>query len=1289
MSFKKSFCLILLFQFFGTICFAQKLTQTPEFILKQIDEGKFEEALTDLNQIKDKETLENTTVSLYRNFVENIVNHKFHSRITLQDSIFWVTIKSKYLKAFGVYNSLEKKYVVAPVYDSIIVYPIFEKQFIKVFKKKQQALLDVDGKVIIPLGKYGNIYPISNELFVADKRTEQKHSIQAPFRIFNLQGELILDNQNLDHHQGRIDIPHFIQTRDSIGKVKIFDVKQKKVIYENLKYCLDNTYAFHNNEIADLNLEAETQRFVLMKAENGNFVYHVVNDELVQLKEFDTYIDNFTDLTFLENKLSSLINLKKNVTLNENQYGDHDKYIIVKKNNKFGIYNLFRNTFYKQPIYDSISPIGNTFYQGKWTNLIFDKEIVKPFFNLNQGLLFKEKNKIGLLDYQGNIIAQPIYDEIKNIGYSMFYLRKGKKWGFINTEKDALLVEPNYDYFDRDEEYNLNAYQNLKVTKFTELGKKVNPKPLIDKNIQYSNFEDDFRFNYVQYFDLERLRFQKNNLYGLADLDKNEIVPPIYTSISLSSNNNFLVTKNDTLFGLIDQNGKQLIPPNYLTIDGDTFSRENLYVVGNDENVKAIFNGYGEMVHPFSIHEIKAIKSVNETLSYSIIFEEIDTHPVTFSVNQNVIKSYGDSVIKLEKNKVSRVDLNAANCYFLSKDKIVFINRNNKFYGFYHLLTGVKSPVMYNGYMVMNDSLLIVKKGKKFDALLDNSFAETPLPKPFDYRENNHYFFKEDNVYGIMNNQFQEANFKYPVLKPFYKFSETIFYSEAFKAKANTLFLFSSNAASKKLGLIDFSGKIIAKPERYDAIHLLFFKEHESENVFKTNPFLKPYKDKLFYGVTNFDSSSQITIFTEDNVTVTQFEKESQQTWRFAKFNQAIILQNSKEIKILSFDNKGKSLTIPFGNFQEREDGSYLNSISLPNNFQKTTIYDAQGKILFDKTFDRKEGISTINYENYIAINKNKYGIYNGKSEIGVPFNYDYIEEINAKTFIAKRNTKFGIIDYENTVLLDFVYDTISKKPSVRSTRYNTNTFLNSIEVKRNQLVGLLDAINFKTIIPVSFDAIKIYSYSLIANKDSLHVVYDFKGNELFKANVDSITVTEYSGFKFFKKGKEVFMNKDGEIVAENPNKYVSHEQKLKLEYCVEKENKHYLSHNNQIIHSIPISTINEQNIEMEDEKTVDFLLIEDEQKKLALFDKSLNSILPFAFDEISITNNLDFLIVKQKGKFGVVNFKNQIIIPIKYDQIEFDNGQQLFKVRIKDINYKLSPLNKVLSKKQIKKEID
>ncbi|WP_299517907.1 WG repeat-containing protein, partial [uncultured Flavobacterium sp.] len=79
----------------------------------------------------------------------------------------------------------------------------------------------------------------------------------------------------------------------------------------------------------------------------------------------------------------------------------------------------------------------------------------------------------------------------------------------------------------------------------------------------------------------------------------------------------------------------------------------------------------------------------------------------------------------------------------------------------------------------------------------------------------------------------------------------------------------------------------------------------------------------------------------------------------------------------------------------------------------------------------------------------------------------------------------------------------------------------------------------------------------------------------------------------------------------------------------------------------------------------------------------------PFAFDEISITNNFDFLIVKQKGKFGVVNFKNQIIIPIKYDQIEFDNGQQLFKVRIKNINYKLSPLNKVLSKKQIEKEID
>lgn len=1289
MSFRKPFCLFLLFQFFGAICFAQKLTQTPEFILHQIDEGKFEQAFTYLNQIKDKETLENTTVGLYRNFVESIINHKFHSRKVLQDSIFKVYIKTKHLKAQGVYNSLEKSYVVAPVYDSVLFYEYAEKKFFKVFKNKQQALLGADGKVIIPLGKYGNLYPISDEIFVTDKRTEQQPFIQTPFCFFTFQGEQILDNQNVDHFPGRIDIPHLIQTRDSKGKVTIFDIRQRKVIYENLTYCIDKTYVFHNNEVVDLNPEAETQRFVLMKSENGNFVYHVVDNQLVQLTEFDTYIDYFTDLTFLENQLSNLINLKKNVTLNENQYGDHDRYIIVKKNNKFGIYNLFRNTFYKQPIYDSISPIGNTFYQGKWINLIFGKEIIKPFFNTHHGLLFKENSKVGLLDYRGNIIAQPVYDEIKNIGYAMFYLRKGKKWGFISTEKEAILVEPNYDYFDRDTAYNLNAYQNLKVNKYTRLGKKITSKQVVDHDNQYTFFEDDFHYNLDGYKNLQRLRLQKNGLYGLADLDKNEIVPPVYTSIYLSSNNNFIITKKDTLYGLINENGKQLIPPIYNAVDDAAFSAEKLYLVSNQQNNKAIFNGFGDRVYPFSIHEIRALKKLNDTLSYSIIYEEIDTHPVTFSVNQNVIKSYGNSVIKLENNNVSNVDLNATNCYFLSKDKIAFTNKNNSLYGFYNLITGKKSSVIYTGYIEMNDSLLIVKKGKKFDTLLDNSFTETTLPKPFDYRENNNYFFNENNVYGVMNHQFKEAGFKYPVLKPFYKYKETVFYSEEFKAKANALFLFSFNSDSKKLGLIDFSGKIIAKPERFDAIHLFFFKEHERENVFKTNPFLKPYKNKLFYGVANFGSISQITIFTEDNIILTQFEKESQQTWRFANYNQAIILQNSKEIKILPLDKKRKSLTIPVGNFQEREDGSYINSFFLPDNFQKTTIYDAQGKILFDKTFDRKEGTSSISYENYIAISKNKYGVYNGKSETVVPFKYDYIGEINSKTFIAKQNTKYGIIDYENTVLLDFAYDTISKKPSVRSTRYDTNSFLNVIEVKRNQLVGLLDAINFKTIIPISFDAVKIHSYCLIAHKDSLHVVYDFKGNELVKANVVSITVKEYSDFKFFKNGKEVFITKSGEIVAENPNKYVSHEQKLKSEHCVEKENKHYLFHNNQIIHSIPISTIYEQNIEIEDEKSVDFLLMENELKKVALFDKNLNNILPFAYDEIRTTNNFDFLIVKQKGKFGVVNFKNQIVIPIKYDQIEFDNGQQLFNVSVKETNYKLSPLNKVLSKKPIEKETE
>jgi hypothetical protein len=55
-----------------------------------------------------------------------------------------------------------------------------------------------------------------------------------------------------------------------------------------------------------------------------------------------------------------------------------------------------------------------------------------------------EMNKIGLIDYKGNIIFEPQFDELNFGGFPLAVVRKNDKFGFINP-KGEYVVELKYD----------------------------------------------------------------------------------------------------------------------------------------------------------------------------------------------------------------------------------------------------------------------------------------------------------------------------------------------------------------------------------------------------------------------------------------------------------------------------------------------------------------------------------------------------------------------------------------------------------------------------------------------------------------------------------------------------------------------------------------------------------------------------------------------------------------------------------------------------------------------------
>ena len=188
-----------------------------------------------------------------------------------------------------------------------------------------------------------------------------------------------------------------------------------------------------------------------------------------------------------------------------------------------------------------------------------------------------------------------------------------------------------------------------------------------------------------------------------------------------------------------------------------------------------------------------------------------------------------------------------------------------------------------------------------------------------------------------MNQDFEIATFSYPVLKPLVEFSNYSYYQPDFKRNASLFFKFNSKLNNQQFGVIDFNGNIIANTSVYDEIYFL---NVDDSNFNSSKNIKEKYRNNLFIGTKQKDKNVQITLFTKDKNEIISFNKNQNESWNFGFYNNIILLKSQDSIKIIDIKTQKKILKIKAGNFQEREDGSYLNSIYLENNQQNLKIYE-------------------------------------------------------------------------------------------------------------------------------------------------------------------------------------------------------------------------------------------------------------------------------------------------------------------------------------------------------------
>ena len=166
-----------------------------------------------------------------------------------------------------------------------------------------------------------------------------------------------------------------------------------------------------------------------------------------------------------------------------------------------------------------------------------------------------EDNKYGVINSKGENVIEPSYQELITIP---------------NKNKDVFLCVYDVDYTN-------NTYKT---------------KALNSKNeeiySQYENIEaiENYDTNNNVSYNSNVLKVQKNNKYGLINLEGKEILPCEYDEISaIIGNENSIKVSKDGKVGVVDNNGKKVIDIKYKNIEKLSDDYKNGYIVENDNNL--------------------------------------------------------------------------------------------------------------------------------------------------------------------------------------------------------------------------------------------------------------------------------------------------------------------------------------------------------------------------------------------------------------------------------------------------------------------------------------------------------------------------------------------------------------------------------------------------------------------------------------------------------------------------------------------------------------------------------
>lgn len=486
---------------------------------------------------------------------------------------------------------------------------------------------------------------------------------------------------------------------------------------------------------------------------------------------------------------------------------------------------------------------------------------------------------------------------------------------------------------------------------------------------------------------------------------------------------------------------------------------------------------------------------------------------------------------------------------------------------------------------------------------------------------------------------------------------------------ANKDLTFVEDSQNRVRMVFNANGELFPEPIEYAELYgnLAFLKSNGKFGVV-TNEVILPFEyDSLSYAISK--SPDAVRQGRKNNPFVFERRNLSQNLSDFIVH---------KDGKLGLYDSAGKEI------YPVENDGIFRE-----NAFKYYKI--VKGKT-YGIYFPKSKKSTPIEYQNVyadgygfvMAVKDNKAGVYSLDGEVLVPFEYDneFVMQLRDVGFRVRKDGKRGIVSEIGEVLIPTIYDDVSS--------LYDGQFRQFFEVKLNGKFGVVNT-KGEVIVPVRYDWVgtegdlfKVTTedpdrkFGLIdkTGKVLVPVEYRWITDSPTRESTVTILVKDSVSMNFLNKRMERILAEDvaeygyvlNEALLLNPFNYANQF----LLYVKSKKGKYGLL--NELNGTLDVPMEYDEIIQRFNSQNHSYYAVR-KGKKYGLIDEKNNVILPIKFKDIDVNLvPIDFenesednyqVVVKKGKKYGTVNLKNEVVIPFEYEGLSRNSIKGFFKAKV------------------------